>query len=168
MGQSHQFHVIMEYKSDTLSEQCVEWVIYINLTLSWDINLPPPLNKLLTGLFTSKRSAAEKREACSDVPSTAKIPKRLFRLWHMMFPHVSSIIARLSSVWRFFWGVCYRYCPMLKCLDLGQPGLDTLTGWWFGCHFWHFTIYWVSNHPNWLSFFFRGVAQPPTRIYKIL
>ena len=38
----------------------------------------------------------------------------------------------------------------------------TIPGWWFGCHF-LFPIYWVSNHPNWLIFF-RGVAQPPTRV----
>ena len=29
-------------------------------------------------------------------------------------------------------------------------------GWWFGCHFWHFPIYWVANHPNWLSYFSEG------------
>ena len=35
-----------------------------------------------------------------------------------------------------------------------------ITGWWFGCHQFYFPIYWVANHPNWLSYFsifFRGV-----------
>ena len=26
----------------------------------------------------------------------------------------------------------------------------------------YFPIYWECHHPNWLSYFFRGVAQPPT------
>ena len=30
------------------------------------------------------------------------------------------------------------------------------TGWWFGCHFWHFPINIGNNNPNWLIFF-RGV-----------
>ena len=31
----------------------------------------------------------------------------------------------------------------------------TKTGWWFGTFF-YFPIYWVSNHPNWLSYFSEG------------
>ena len=29
------------------------------------------------------------------------------------------------------------------------------TGWWFGTFF-YFPIYWVANHPNWLSYFSEG------------
>ena len=29
-------------------------------------------------------------------------------------------------------------------------------GWWFGCHEFYFPIYWVANHPNWLSYFSEG------------
>ena len=43
-------------------------------------------------------------------------------------------------------------------------GIGIATGWWFGCHFLLSHSYWVSNHPNWRTIFFRGVAQPPTRI----
>ena len=32
----------------------------------------------------------------------------------------------------------------------------SLTGWWFGCHFLHFPIYWEFHHPNWLSYFSEG------------
>ena len=32
----------------------------VESTLSWDINLPPPLNKMLNGLFTSTKRSAEK------------------------------------------------------------------------------------------------------------
>ena len=34
----------------------------------------------------------------------------------------------------------------------------------------YFPIYWVANHPNWRTIFFRGVAQPPTSIvfYELL
>ena len=32
----------------------------------------------------------------------------------------------------------------------------TSSGWWFRCHFGHFPIYWVANHPNWLSYFSEG------------
>ena len=38
------------------------------------------------------------------------------------------------------------------------------TGWWFGTFF--IFPYIGNNHPNWLIFF-RGVAQPPTRLDKI-
>ena len=36
-----------------------------------------------------------------------------------------------------------------------------ISGWWFGTFF-YFPIYWVSNHPNWLSYFSEGL-KPPTR-----
>ena len=29
------------------------------------------------------------------------------------------------------------------------------TGWWFGCHEFYFPIYWVANHPNWLTHIFQ-------------
>ena len=38
-------------------------------------------------------------------------------------------------------------------LDLQRLWNQTMAGWWFGCHFLDFPIYWVSNHPNWLSYF---------------
>ena len=28
-------------------------------------------------------------------------------------------------------------------------------GWWFGCHQFYFPIYWVANHPNWLTHIFQ-------------
>ena len=47
--------------------------------------------------------------------------------------------------------------------------LFTVPGWWFGCHvlfshilgtilvaIFYFPIFWVSNHPNWLSYFSEG------------
>ena len=40
-----------------------------------------------------------------------------------------------------------------------------LSGWWFGTFF--IFPYIGNNHPNWLSYFFRGVAQPPTRYMYI-
>ena len=46
----------------------------------------------------------------------------------------------------------------------------TITGWWFGCRFWNFRIYWVSNHPNWRTHIFRGVAlahQPDHEIQLV-
>ena len=30
-----------------------------------------------------------------------------------------------------------------------------LTGWWFGCHFLNFPMYWVANHPNWRTHIFQ-------------
>ena len=36
------------------------------------------------------------------------------------------------------------------------PKLDIHSGWWFGCHFCIFPIYWESHHPNWLSYFSEG------------
>ena len=36
-----------------------------------------------------------------------------------------------------------------------------LSGWCFGCHFWHVPIYWVANHPNWLSYCSERF-KPPT------
>ena len=45
---------------------------------------------------------------------------------------------------------------------LVQGKILTITGWWFGCHFWHFPIYRVSNHPNWRTHIFqRGSIHQP-------
>ena len=90
MGQLHQLHVIMGYKSATPSEQDVKWVsnqvhvimecksatpsqqyveslIYINLTLSWDSNLPPPLSNMLNGLFTPKFAAESYARVAANI-----------------------------------------------------------------------------------------------------
>ena len=40
-------------------------------------------------------------------------------------------------------------------------------GWWFGCHFWHFPIYWEFHHPNWLSYFSEGF-KPPTSKFPFI
>ena len=41
--------------------------------------------------------------------------------------------------------------------DLQQVlSITICPGWWFGCHFWHFPVYWVANHFNWLSYFSEG------------
>ena len=37
-------------------------------------------------------------------------------------------------------------------------------GWWWLEHV-YFSIYWECHHPKWRTIFFRGVGQPPTRIY---
>ena len=42
----------------------------------------------------------------------------------------------------------------------------TFTGWWFGTFF-YFPIYWVSNHPKWLSYFWEGF-KPPTSLVVII
>ena len=42
------------------------------------------------------------------------------------------------------------------CWDFSQFSLGIMTGWWFGCHQFYFPIYWVANHPNWLSYFSEG------------
>ena len=41
-----------------------------------------------------------------------------------------------------------------------HPMLVHFSCWWFGTFF-YFPIYWVSNHPNWLSYFSEGF-KPPT------
>ena len=45
-----------------------------------------------------------------------------------------------------------------RCLKMGSTP-QTMTGWWFGCHF-SFSHINSSQLTN--SYFFRGVAQPPT------
>ena len=58
----------------------------------------------------------------------------------------------LRAKWSVHWG------PKTSS-DFGRI---TMTGWWFGCHFLHFPIYWEFHHPNWLSYFSEGF-KPPTR-----
>ena len=41
-------------------------------------------------------------------------------------------------------------------------------GWWFGCHQFYFPIYWVANHPNWLSYFSEGLKPPTSMIVSWL
>ena len=38
-----------------------------------------------------------------------------------------------------------------------------ISGWWFRTFFWFFHMTWECHHPNWLSYFFRGVGIPTTR-----
>ena len=49
---------------------------------------------------------------------------------------------------------------ILEIFRTNIQNLCTFSGWWFGCHFLYFPIYWVSNHPNWRTP--NWVAQPPT------
>ena len=111
IGQLYQLDVIMGYKSATPSEQFVESVIYIKLMWSWDINPPPPLSHMLNGLFTSKRSAAEKRQGCSEhvLPKTKQplLPEQEWvqraaykpssKIWSAMFGSL------LKTVWKHQW-----------------------------------------------------------------
>ena len=41
-------------------------------------------------------------------------------------------------------------------------GMQQMTGWWFGTSILFSQKYWVSNHPNWLSYFSEEF-NPPTR-----
>ena len=59
--------------------------------------------------------------------------------------------------------ISYGHVPIRSQLQI-----HWYPGWWFGCHQLYFPIYWECHHPNGLSYFsifFRGVAQPPTRIH---
>ena len=59
--------------------------------------------------------------------------------------------------WDFYTEFSSKICP-----NKTNP-LNISSGWWFGCHFLHFTIYWVAFIiPIDELIFFRGVAQPPT------
>ena len=65
--------------------------------------------------------------------------------------------AREWNYFMDFWcmicmAICYRH---------------TWSGWWFGCHFWHFPIYWECPHPNWRSYFSEGWPnhQPVMDLY---
>ena len=41
-----------------------------------------------------------------------------------------------------------------------------VTGWWWLVAIFHFPIYWVANHPNWLSYFSEGWPNhQPARVY---
>ena len=48
------------------------------------------------------------------------------------------------------------------CMNIKRKTVINMTGWWFGCHFWHFPRNIGNNHPNWLSYFSEGF-KPPTR-----
>ena len=61
--------------------------------------------------------------------------------------------------WKVRWGPC-KWFSNCRELLLKLPKIFWLVVW----NIFYFPIYWVSNHPNWLSYIFRGVAQPPTSI----
>ena len=65
-----------------------------------------------------------------------------------------------------------RFSPVLATWLLGDTCWSILRdsighvnhhSWLVVWNIFHFPIYWVSNHPNWRSYFSGGVAQPPTR-----
>ena len=69
------------------------------------------------------------------------------------------------------WTITDFWCPCSssQCVRNDYRGYSSLTfpqciSWlvvWLPC----FPIYWVSNHSNWRTIFFRGVAQPPTSFH---
>ena len=43
-------------------------------------------------------------------------------------------------------------------VDMAQVSIhNIISGWWFGTWILWFSIYWEFHHPNWISYFFRGV-----------
>ena len=77
--------------------------------------------------------------------STSAVPRRA-RRWRLpAWPgrHRSPSVARGKCQ---CWGFTKRWDMRVS-----------ITGWWFGCHQFYFPhINWVSNHPNWLSYFSEG------------
>ena len=45
--------------------------------------------------------------------------------------------------------------------------MTTISGWWFGTFGLFFPFSWECHNANWLSYFFIGVGQPPTRYIYI-
>ena len=79
---------------------------------------------------------------------------RVFQLMVFRFTVRWWLILREKTGWGFQWG--YPNSWMVYKGLVG--GLE---------HQFYFPIYWECHHPNWLSYFFRGVAQPPTRLCYI-
>ena len=70
-------------------------------------------------------------------------------------------IQRGESLARNHWG---SNCSGKRIRQKRAFSLRPTTGWWFGCHFWHFSInIGFLIIPIDKLIFFRGVAQPPTR-----
>ena len=42
-----------------------------------------------------------------------------------------------------------------ELLPTAMTGWPWCSAWWFGCHFWHFPIYWECHHPNWRTHIFQ-------------
>ena len=143
IGYLRQVHVIMEYKSDTRSEQFVESVIYINLTLSWDINLPSPLSNMLNGLFTSKRSSAEKRQGCSKhVRTCLSISNYLAGWWFgtsFIFPYIGNFSIPTEKIIYFRRVAQTSTSHCYNCLQLSRPRSPACRrqlapwAWWAWC-----------------------------------
>ena len=133
----------MEYKSDTRSEQFVESVIYINLTLSWDINLPSPLSNMLNGLFTSKRSSAEKRQGCSKhVRTCLSISDYLAGWWFgtsFIFPYIGNFSIPTEKIIYFRRVAQTSTSHCYNCLQLSRPRSPACRrqlapwAWWAWC-----------------------------------
>ena len=76
--------------------------------------------------------------------------------------------------------VAFRSCLLGMTMDLTSRQRETRkktkgaiiwglskSGWWFGCHFLNFPIYWVYNHPNWRSYFSEGWLNHQPEIIQI-
>ena len=100
----------------------------------------------------------------------------VFRMFHNRF--MDSIPVYVANQWHssFFWRTCWHKkqvlissrvslrenSPVAKRHPVLQVYLYILVG---GLeHEFYFPIYWVANHPNWLSYFSEGF-KPPTSIY---
>ena len=86
-------------------------------------------------------------------------------------------LVQVSQVCTYYAGlICLRSVhdttyPQICLLFISTTSfwfLELNAGWWFGTFFMFPSI--GDNHPNWLSYFFRGAGIPPTRqsIYHIL
>ena len=80
----------------------------------------------------------------------------LIREWRTQHIHGRNIRTWLRCACKFercgLWSI-WNMMPMLNCFN----------GWLVVWNMFFFPIYWECHHPNWLPYFFRGVAQPPTR-----
>ena len=98
----------------------------------------------------------QKIQNCKSVPifinwgSFGNREKRLH--CHSCFLRCWKIAAMPQDKARLDGGIWVHHAQV----QLGWRPKNTVAAWWFGCHFWHFPIYWVSNHPNWRSYFSEG------------
>ena len=89
--------------------------------------------------------------------------------WVWKSPPVTPKMLRYLVQW--FADVARRCVSWVSCHNLPHITQHFLrfTGWWFGCHFWHFPInIGLPIIPIDELIFFRGVAQPPTSLDYVL
>ena len=105
----------------------------------------------------------------------AKYMTYLYVPWAINISFFARGTQQQKNRWGDFWSL--RWAMAHVAIHQWRSGLTPLepcrwiwpfcAGWWFGCHQFYFPIYWVANHPKWLSYFSEGWPNHQPVVYLI-